>query len=167
MKKGKKLIVLFALANVLLFVLLFSSATWSWLSVGIGSNSNVINSSHFNFDVEVKKGDVNIDVVTGEGSQYGYFVKLESSGTYTITINLTEASNAQNGYCKILAKKEGSLTQTYYKNVITQGDLDVLTFKVETFDKDVELLLIPSLGIASTNSFETNEAYLAIKFNNQ
>ena len=62
MKKGKKLIVLFALANVLLFLLLFSSATWSWISVGTSSDVNVINSSHFNFDVTVKNSE-NVEIV--------------------------------------------------------------------------------------------------------
>ena len=114
MKKGKKLIVLFALANVLLFLLLFSSATWSWISVGTSSDVNVINSSHFNFDVEVKNSE-NIEIVASEDS-FGYSFNLENSGKYTITIKLTEKSNAQNGYCKITAIKEG-LTQTYNKNV--------------------------------------------------
>jgi hypothetical protein len=166
MKKTKKLIVLFALANVFLFVLLFSSATWSWLSVGIGSSSNVINLTHFSFDVEVVKDGENINVITGTGSKYGYFVKLESSGKYTITIKLTDASNAQNGYCKISAMNDNSLTKNYYKNIIFQGKLDVLTFEIETKETNVDLLLIPSLGIASTNSFETSEAYLEINFNN-
>jgi hypothetical protein len=165
MKKTKKLIVLFALANVFLFVLLFSSATWSWLSVGIGSDSNVINSSHFNFDVEVKSSDTG-EVVSNKDIDFGCSFNLVNSGTYTITIELTDASNAQNGYCKIIAMKDGSLSQNYFKNVITQGNPDVLSFEVKTLDNNVELLLIPYLGIASTNSFEINEAYLAIEFNN-
>ena len=162
MKKGKK-ILLFAIANLFLFVTLFSSATWSWLSEGIGSNSNVISSSNFDFGVEVVKDGKNISVVTD--SQYGYLVELENSGIYTITIKLTDTSNAQNGYCKISAMKENSSVQNYYKNVVSQGEPSVLTFNVETKEDNVKLLLIPSFGIASTNSFETNEAYLEIKFN--
>ena len=76
MKKGKKLIVLFALANVLLFLLLFSSATWSWISVGTSSDVNVINSSHFNFDVEVKNSE-NVEIVASEDN-FGYSFNLES-----------------------------------------------------------------------------------------
>ena len=162
MKKGKKLIVLFALANVLLFLLLFSSATWSWISVGTSSDVNVINSSHFNFDVEVKNSE-NVEIVASEDN-FGYSFNLESSGTYTITIKLTEKSNAQNGYCKITAIKEG-LTQTYNKNVVIQGEVkeEYLTFEIETTSDDVKLSFVPYLGIASTNTFEGN---LKIEFNN-
>ena len=162
MKKGKKLIVLFALANVLLFLLLFSSATWSWISVGTSSDVNVINSSHFNFDVEVKNSE-NIEIVASEDS-FGYSFNLENSGKYTITIKLTEKSNAQNGYCKITAIKEG-LTQTYNKNVVIQGEVkeEYLTFEIETTSDDVKLSFVPYLGIASTNTFEGN---LKIEFNN-
>ena len=162
MKKGKKLIVLFALANVLLFLLLFSSATWSWISVGTSSDVNVINSSHFNFDVEVKNSE-NVEIVASEDN-FGYSFNLESSGTYTITIKLTEKSNAQNGYCKITAIKEG-LTQTYNKNVVIQGEIkeEYLTFEIETTSDDVKLSFVPYLGIASTNTFEGN---LKIEFNN-
>ena len=162
MKKGKKLIVLFALANVLLFLLLFSSATWSWISVGTSSDVNVINSSHFNFDVEVKNSE-NVEIVASEDN-FGYSFNLESSGTYTITIKLTERSNAQNGYCKITAIKEG-LTQTYNKNVVIQGEVkeEYLTFEIETTSENVKLSFVPYLGIASTNTFEGN---LKIEFNN-
>ena len=162
MKKGKKLIVLFALANVLLFLLLFSSATWSWISVGTSSDVNVINSSHFNFDVEVKNSE-NIEIVASEDS-FGYSFNLENSGKYTITIKLTEKSNAQNGYCKITAIKEG-LTQTYNKNVVIQGEVkeEYLTFEIETTSENVKLSFVPYLGIASTNTFEEN---LKIEFNN-
>jgi hypothetical protein len=165
MKKGKKLIVLFALANVLLFLLLFSSATWSWISVGTSSDVNVINSSHFNFDVTVKNSE-NVEIVASEDN-FGYSFNLESSGTYTITIKLTEKSNAQNGYCKITAIKEG-LTQTYNKNVVIQGVFqgeseEYLTFEIETTSDDVKLSFVPYLGIASTNTFEGN---LKIEFNN-
>ena len=162
MKKGKKLIVLFALANVLLFLLLFSSATWSWISVGTSSDVNVINSSHFNFDVEVKNSE-NVEIVASEDN-FGYSFNLESSGTYTITIKLTEKSNAQNGYCKITAIKEG-LTQTYNKNVVIQGEVkeEYLTFEIETTSENVKLSFVPYLGIASTNTFEEN---LKIEFNN-
>ena len=162
MKKGKKLIVLFALANVLLFLLLFSSATWSWISVGTSSDVNVINSSHFNFDVTVKNSE-NVEIVASEDN-FGYSFNLESSGTYTITIKLTEKSNAQNGYCKITAIKEG-LTQTYNKNVVIQGEIkeEYLTFEIETTSDDVKLSFVPYLGIASTNTFEEN---LKIEFNN-
>lgn len=162
MKKGKKLIVLFALANVLLFLLLFSSATWSWISVGTSSDVNVINSSHFNFDVEVKNSE-NVEIVASEDN-FGYSFNLESSGTYTITIKLTERSNAQNGYCKITAIKEG-LTQTYNKNVVIQGEVkeEYLTFEIETTSENVKLSFVPYLGIASTNTFEEN---LKIEFNN-
>ena len=165
MKKGKKLIVLFALANVLLFLLLFSSATWSWISVGTSSDVNVINSSHFNFDVEVKDSE-NVEIVSN-GDNFGYSFNLESSGKYTITIKLTEKSNAQNGYCKITSIKEG-LTQTYNKNVVIQGVFqgeseEYLTFEIETTSDDVKLSFVPYLGIASTNTFEGN---LKIEFNN-
>ena len=162
MKKGKKLIVLFALANVLLFLLLFSSATWSWISVGTSSDVNVINSSHFNFDVTVKNSE-NVLIVASEDN-FGYSFNLESSGKYTITIKLTEKSNAQNGYCKITAIKEG-LTQTYNKNVVIQGEIkeEYLTFEIETTSDDVKLSFVPYLGIASTNTFEGN---LKIEFNN-
>ena len=166
MKKGKKLIVLFALANVLLFLLLFSSATWSWISVGTSSDVNVINSSsHFNFDVEVKDSE-NVEIVSN-GDNFGYSFNLENSGKYTITIKLTEKSNAQNGYCKITAIKEG-LTQTYNKNVVIQGVFqgeseEYLTFEIETTSDDVKLSFVPYLGIASTNTFEGN---LKIEFNN-
>lgn len=162
MKKGKKLIVLFALANVLLFLLLFSSATWSWISVGTSSDVNVINSSHFNFDVTVKNSE-NVEIVASEDN-FGYSFNLESSGTYTITIKLTEKSNAQNGYCKITAIKEG-LTQTYNKNVVIQGEVkeEYLTFEIETTSENVKLSFVPYLGIASTNTFEEN---LKIEFNN-
>ena len=162
MKKGKKLIVLFALANVLLFLLLFSSATWSWISVGTSSDVNVINSSHFNFDVTVKNSE-NVEIVASEDN-FGYSFNLENSGKYTITIKLTEKSNAQNGYCKITAIKEG-LTQTYNKNVVIQGEVkeEYLTFEIETTSDDVKLSFVPYLGIASTNTFEGN---LKIEFNN-
>ena len=166
MKKGKKLIVLFALANVLLFLLLFSSATWSWISVGTSSDVNVINSSHFNFDVTVKNSE-NVEIVASEDN-FGYSFNLENSGKYTITIKLTEKSNAQNGYCKITAIKEG-LTQTYNKNVVIQGVFQgdaqekYLTFEIETTSDDVKLSFVPYLGIASTNTFEGN---LKIEFNN-
>ena len=162
MKKGKKLIVLFALANVLLFLLLFSSATWSWISVGTSSDVNVINSSHFNFDVEVKNSE-NVEIVASEDN-FGYSFNLENSGKYTITIKLTEKSNAQNGYCKITAIKEG-LTQTYNKNVVIQGEVkeEYLTFEIETTSENVKLSFVPYLGIASTNTFEGN---LKIEFNN-
>lgn len=162
MKKGKKLIVLFALANVLLFLLLFSSATWSWISVGTSSDVNVINSSHFNFDVTVKNSE-NVEIVASEDN-FGYSFNLENSGKYTITIKLTEKSNAQNGYCKITAIKEG-LTQTYNKNVVIQGEIkeEYLTFEIETTSDDVKLSFVPYLGIASTNTFEGN---LKIEFNN-
>lgn len=165
MKKGKKLIVLFALANVLLFILLFSSATWSWISVGTSSDVNVINSSHFNFDVTVKNSE-NVEIVASEDN-FGYSFNLENSGKYTITIKLTEKSNAQNGYCKITAIKEG-LTQTYNKNVVIQGVFqgeteEYLTFEIETTSDDVKLSFVPYLGIASTNTFEKN---LKIEFNN-
>ena len=162
MKKGKKLIVLFALANVLLFLLLFSSATWSWISVGTSSDVNVINSSHFNFDVEVKNSE-NVEIVASEDN-FGYSFNLENSGKYTITIKLTEKSNAQNGYCKITAIKEG-LTQTYNKNVVIQGEVkeEYLTFEIETTSENVKLSFVPYLGIASTNTFEEN---LKIEFNN-
>ena len=162
MKKGKKLIVLFALANVLLFLLLFSSATWSWISVGTSSDVNVINSSHFNFDVTVKNSE-NVEIVASEDN-FVYSFNLESSGTYTITIKLTEKSNAQNGYCKITAIKEG-LTQTYNKNVVIQGEVkeEYLTFEIETTSENVKLSFVPYLGIASTNTFEEN---LKIEFNN-
>ena len=162
MKKGKKLIVLFALANVLLFLLLFSSATWSWISVGTSSDVNVINSSHFNFDVTVKNSE-NVLIVASEDN-FGYSFNLENSGKYTITIKLTEKSNAQNGYCKITAIKEG-LTQTYNKNVVIQGKVkeEYLTFEIETTSENVKLSFVPYLGIASTNTFEGN---LKIEFNN-
>ena len=165
MKKGKKLIVLFALANVLLFLLLFSSATWSWISVGTSSDVNVINSSHFNFDVTVKNSE-NVEIVASEDN-FGYSFNLENSGKYTITIKLTEKSNAQNGYCKITAIKEG-LTQTYNKNVVIQGVFqgeseEYLTFEIETTSENVKLSFVPYLGIASTNTFEGN---LKIEFNN-
>ena len=162
MKKGKKLIVLFALANVLLFLLLFSSATWSWISVGTSSDVNVINSSHFNFDVTVKNSE-NVEIVASEDN-FGYSFNLENSGKYTITIKLTEKSNAQNGYCKITAIKEG-LTQTYNKNVVIQGEVkeEYLTFEIETTSENVKLSFVPYLGIASTNTFEGN---LKIEFNN-
>ena len=162
MKKGKKLIVLFALANVLLFLLLFSSATWSWISVGTSSDVNVINSSHFNFDVTVKNSE-NVEIVASEDN-FGYSFNLENSGKYTITIKLTEKSNAQNGYCKITAIKEG-LTQTYNKNVVIQGEVkeEYLTFEIETTSENVKLSFVPYLGIASTNTFEEN---LKIEFNN-
>ena len=162
MKKGKKLIVLFALANVLLFLLLFSSATWSWISVGTSSDVNVINSSHFNFDVTVKNSE-NVEIVASEDN-FGYSFNLENSGKYTITIKLTEKSNAQNGYCKITAIKEG-LTQTYNKNVVIQGKVkeEYLTFEIETTSENVKLSFVPYLGIASTNTFEGN---LKIEFNN-
>ena len=165
MKKGKKLIVLFALANVLLFVLLFSSATWSWLSAGTSSNVHVINSSHFNFDVEVKNSE-NVEIASIDDSDFGDSFNLASSGKYTITIKLTSASNAKNGYCKITAIKDG-LTQTYNKNVVIVGEVEeYLTFEIETKDENVKLSFMPYLGIASTNSFEANETYLEIKFNN-
>ena len=165
MKKGKKLIVLFALANVLLFLLLFSSATWSWISVGTSSDVNVINSSHFNFDVTVKNSE-NVEIVSN-GDNFGDSFNLENSGKYTITIKLTEKSNAQNGYCKITAINEG-LTQTYNKNVVIQGVFqgeseEYLTFEIETTSDDVKLSFVPYLGIASTNTFEGN---LKIEFNN-
>ena len=164
MKKGKKIILLIALANVLVCFLLFSSATWSWLSVGTYSDVNVINSSHFNFDVEVKNSE-NVEIVASEDN-FGYSFNLENSGKYTITIKLTEASNAQNGYCKIIATKDESTTKTYYKNVVTKGNISVLTFEVETTDNNIVLSLAPYLGTTSINSFEANESYLAIDFNN-
>ena len=164
MKKDKKLIVLFSLVTVLI-VLLFSSATWSWLSVGTYSDVNVINSSHFNFDVEVKNSE-NVEIVANEDDNFGYSFNLENSGKYTITIKLTEASNAQNGYCKIIATKDESTTKTYYKNVVTKGHISVLTFEVETTDNNIVLSLAPYLGTTSINSFEANESYLAIDFNN-
>lgn len=165
MKKGKKLILLIALLNVLVCFLLFSSATWSWLSEGIGTDSNVINSSQFAFDVEVKQGDQIIGME--DSTQYGYHFNFSSKGKYTITIKLLDTSTASNGYCKIVAKDENLLIRNYYKNVICQGEVDsVLTFEIETFTDGMEFTFIPSIGIASMNSFTDNEVYLAIDFGN-
>lgn len=91
MKKGKKLIVLFALANVLLFLLLFSSATWSWISVGTSSDVNVINSSHFNFDVEVKNSE-NVEIVASEDN-FGYSFNLENKIVINILLLLNLLRN--------------------------------------------------------------------------
>ena len=165
MKKGKKIILLIALVNVLVCFLLFSSATWSWLSEGIGTDSNVINSSQFAFDVEVKQGDQIISVENN--NQYGYHFNFESKGKYTITIRIADTSTASNGYCKIVAKDENLLIRNYYKNVICRGEVNsVLTFEIETFADGMEFTFIPSIGIASTNSFSDNEGYLAIDFGN-
>lgn len=165
MKKGKKLIVLFALANVLLFVLLFSSATWSWLSVGIGSNSNVISSSHFTFDIEVVKDGQNIDVTVNPNNNHDYLVEFETAGKYTVKITIPNTSTASNGYCKIVASKSGSLAQTYYKNVILQGTPNTyLEFEIETKEDNVKFTFVPSIGINTNNSFANNEQFLEIIF---
>ena len=164
MKKGKKLILLIGLLNVLVCFLLFSSATWSWLSEGIGTDSNVISSSQFAFDVEVKQGDQIISVENN--NQYGYHFNFDGKGKYTVTIKILDTSTASNGYCKIVAKDENLLIRNYYKNVIFQGEVNsVLTFEIETFTDGMEVTFIPSIGIASMNNFADNEAYLAIEFN--
>lgn len=165
-KRNKKILLLIPLVELLIGFIYFSSATWGWLSGRIDSTSNVISSSTFDINVFVKNdaGDdkyIEID----SNNEYGYLVHLDSKGIYTVTITINDQSTAKNGYCKIVANKESHLAQSYYKVVMQQGEInDILTFTIETLQDDVNLLFIPSMGMSTVNSFEADEGYLAINF---
>ena len=165
-KKKKKILIIFGLLQVLIFVICFTSTTFSWLSTSTGSDKNIITSAKFDFNVVVYNESLDNTIVEVDSSnQYGNLVKLDKNGTYTVTIAISSDSTATNGYCKIVANKAGHLTQYYYKTVVLQGENnDYLTFTIETLDDDVTLLLIPSLGIAANNSFDGNESYLLVDF---
>ena len=169
MFRRKKFLIAFGLIQILIFALYFSSATYAWLSKGIDSEANIISSSTFDINVFVENeaGDMSALEVDST-NEHGYLVKLDSKGRYTVTISTSDLSTAKNGYCKIVANKQSCLAQTYYKVVITQGvENNTLTFTIETLQDNVSLLFIPSLGISANNSFETDEAYLSIDFDNQ
>lgn len=165
-KKKKKILIAFGLLQILIFVICFTSTTFSWLSTSAGSDKNIITASSFDFDVAVEDESLDNTIVEVDSSnEYGYLVKLNTHGTYTVTIAINSETTAMNGYCKIVANKSGSLTQYYYKTVILQGkNSDYLTFTIETMDDNVSLLFIPSIGIAANNSFAENESYLLIDF---
>ena len=168
MFKRKKFLIIFALIQILIFVIYFSSTTDAWLSKGSDSEANVISSSTFDINVFVENeaGDMS-DLEVDSTNEHGYLVKLDSKGRYTVTISTSDLSTAKNGYCKIVANKQSCLAQIYYKVVITKGvDNDTLTFTIETLQDDVSLLFIPCLGMSASNSFEANEAYLSINFGN-
>lgn len=165
-KKKKKILIALGLLQIFIFVICFTSTSFSWLSTGVGSNSNVITSAKFDFNVAVYNESLDNTIVEVDSSnEYGYLVLLNTHGTYTVTIAVSSDSTATSGYCKIVANKSGSLTQYYYKTVVLQGETnDYLTFTIETLDDNISLLFIPSLGMAANNSFEANESYLLVDF---
>ena len=168
MFRRKQFLIAFGLIQILIFALYFSSATYAWLSKGIDSEANIISSSTFDINVFVENeaGDMSALEVDST-NEHGYLVKLDSKGRYTVTISTSDLSTAKNGYCKIVANKQTCLAQIYYKVVIIQGvENDTLTFTIETLQDDVSLLFIPCIGMSANNSFEADESYLSIDFDN-
>jgi hypothetical protein len=157
MKKGKKLLLTFVIINVFVLVTLFSSASWSWLSFGIATNTNTISSSHFTFDLNVVENSTmeNVQVTLNPENNHDYIVNFDNAGIYTIKITIPDISTASNGYCKILVYN-GLTAKTYFKNIISEGQLDQLEFELD-IQTPVKIIFTPSIGICSQNSFETNE----------
>ena len=166
MGKKKKFLLVFLIMQLVITLILFSSASFSWLSEGVGSNANVISSSTFDIDIRVKN-ETNDDAVSilEASNEFEYLVKLNNKGEYVVSIDLTDASTAKNGYCKIVCNHPSSLTQYYYISVIEGGvNSGTITFKVTTLDDNVTLLFIPSLGISARNDIPTDDSALEIDF---
>lgn len=156
--KNKKYLFLILVLQIIVCFVFLTSTTWSWLSSEITSSSNIINTSTFDIKVTFENEIIEDSIVEIEGNnEYGYLVTLQQAGNYTFHVSVKETSTATNGYCKIVANKAGSLTQYYYKTVISQGiESDTLSFEVETTEDNVTLLFIPCFGIPANDSFISN-----------
>ena len=163
MSKGKKFLLVFVMVNLFVLIIMFSSATWSWLSVGITTDTNTISSSHFTFDMKVVNKSTQEEVLVTLSTQnnHDYIVNFDKTGTYTVTITIPNTSTALNGYCKIFANNNET-TQVYYKNIVSNGEPDKLSFDI-VINTVSQVTFIPSIGICTQNSFELNEG-LVIEF---
>ena len=157
---SKRTLAIFAILQLVVVIICFSSTTLAWLSDSVGNDTNVISASTFDIGVAYNNqiADKQLKQIDGK-NEYGYLVTLANTGVYEISISIKEGSNARNGYCKIIASRDNTNSQTFYKHLVSNGITNsVLTFTITTTESDVELLFVPGCGIPVSNSFENIES---------
>ena len=133
--------------SIFLCIIALCSATYAWFTTDLSSGSNVIESSRFALDIEVK--DANGDAVIVQDNEDGTFTcSLEAVGTYTVILKMTDDTTASKGYCDVLV---GTSDKKQTQPISDDSAIGVnpFTFTVEATSINTVVTFVPKWGISA------------------
>ena len=143
--------------GIFLCIIALCSVTYAWFTTDLSSGNNVIESSRFALDIEVK--DENGETVLVKDNENGTFTcSLEAVGTYTVVIEMTEDSTASKGFCDVIVNG----TDKKQTNTISRDSeigVNPFTFTVEATSINTDLTFVPKWGLPAEPEISNGGAF--------
>lgn len=149
--------------SILLCIVVLCSLTYAWFTQDVSSNTNKLQSGHFDFNVSVIRGEndevaeASENTIVADAS--GAYT-LDAVDTYTITLELTKETTAK-GYCIVTVNGEEYRTEVIVneqtKSETYPGENAPFTFKIKTTEANTTVKVESRWGVPADSTIEKGD----------
>ena len=155
-KRSRKIIspgMLMPLFSIFVCLVFLCSASYAWFTATEKSGENVITSSFFALDIDVRDENGDVFSVPADGDGKHTFT-FETGGTYTVTLRMTEDTTASKGYCELtINSTQKKQTESISKNPYVGKNPFTFTIEVEA---NTVVVFEPKWGISASEDIAHN-----------
>ena len=138
--------------GILVCIMCLCSATWAWFTGGVSSDQNKLKTGVFELvvTVETEQGApaVRSAIQVSTDAKGISLCEIESEGTYTITLTMSENTTVSKGFCVIKSGDKSFKTAS-----IRSDDTEAFTFTIEV-SGEATVTFTPAWGIPAEHDVD-------------
>ena len=150
---------LISIIGTIMCVVFLCSATYSWFTAAEKSGENVIESSLFALDFDVRDEN-GMTVPVADNIDGTHTCTFENAGTYKITLKMNKDTTASKGYCQLTISSKAEKMQTApISNDASVGGVNPFTFTI-VVEENTVIIFESKWGMSASPDIYHDSTYV-------